>query len=134
MSVTVAIFEGPLSGRPALAVEGAGAVICFEGIVRPMENGEPIEGLAYETYDPMARDMLGRLAGEVLGIFALLAVEVAHSRGWVPAGACSFRIQVVSRHRQEGLAAISEYIDAMKKDVPIWKQAVFSCTPKEPEP
>ena len=134
MSITIAIFDGPLAGPPRLAVDGAGAMIFCEGLVRPMENGERIEALSYETYDPMAQDMLGRLAGEVLQKFGLLAVEVAHSRGRVSVGACSFRIQVASRHRQEGIAAISEFIDAMKKDVPIWKQAVFSRAPKEPRP
>jgi len=129
--MTVTICDGPVVPRAAGAVEGAGAVICFEGIVRPMENGKTIEALVYETYDPMAQNMLGQLAREAMETFALLAVHVAHSRGRVPAGACSCRIEVASRHRQEGIAAITEFIDAMKRDVPIWKQPVFSGASEE---
>ncbi len=122
MSVQVSIVEGPLPAEPPTRVEGAGAVLSFEGVVRPTEAEEPIAGLTYETYDPMAAQQLQRLGRAAVGRFGLLALSVEHSRGWVPNFACSFRLQVASAHRKEALAAMDWFIDRMKQDVPIWKR------------
>lgn len=124
MNIEVFIIDGPLPPRVAPRAEGAGAVLCFEGVVRPTEGGRPIEALDYEVYEPMASRMLKGLAEEVGREFALLAVHVEHSRGRVAAGACSFRLCISSGHRKEGLEAMGRFIDRMKQDVPIWKRAV----------
>ncbi len=124
MSVCVQIHDGPLPVAAPGRVDGAGAVICFEGVVRPNENEQPITGLRYETYDPMAENELRRLAGETLDRFDILAVHVEHSRGFVANHACSFRLRIASSHRKQGLAAMDWYIDQMKQVVPIWKRPV----------
>jgi len=127
MNSQVHIIEGPLAPSPApWEVEGAGAVICFEGVVRPTEAGCRILALDYEVYEPMASEMLRALADELAGRFALLGVCVEHSRGRVAVGQRSFRLRVGSRHRLEGLSALAEFIDRMKQDVPIWKSAVLA--------
>ena len=124
--VTVDVIDGPLPVASTMApVENAGALVCFEGIVRPLEDGRRIAALDYEAYQPMAGAQLQRLAERVLHRHGLLAVRVEHSRGRVPAGACSFRLRIASRHRPEALRAAEEFIDTMKRDVPIWKTAVF---------
>lgn len=120
----VTIHEGPVPAPERWVIEGAGALICFEGVVRPTEAEIPIMGLEYQTYDPMAENELRRLAGECMSRFCVLAVLVQHSRGFVPHGACSFRLRLASAHRKEGLAAMDWFIDQMKKVVPIWKKAV----------
>ncbi|MCC6681664.1 MAG: molybdenum cofactor biosynthesis protein MoaE [Phycisphaeraceae bacterium] len=124
MSIEAAILDGPLQPAPSWQVDGAGALLCFEGMVRPVEAGEPITGLSYETYDPMAERELERLAREAVERFALLAVKVEHSRGFVPSFACSFRLRIASSHRKEALAAMDWFIDRMKQAVPIWKRPI----------
>ena len=125
--VEIDVMDGPLPAAPAPPhVENAGALVCFEGIVRPLEEGRRIAALDYEAYQPMAGAQLRRLAERVLHRHGLLAIRVEHSRGRVPAGACSFRLRIASRHRAEALRAAEEFIDAMKRDVPIWKSAVFA--------
>lgn len=125
MIIEVRIVEGPLPRR-AERVPGAGvgAVMAFEGVVRGEESGRAIAGLEYETYEGMAEPELERLALEIATARGLMAIFVWHSRGFVATGECSFRIEVESAHRQEGLRAIGEFIDRMKRDVPIWKRAV----------
>lgn len=130
----VHIHEGPLPPAMPWQVPGAGATIVFEGIVRPREAEQPIDGLRYETYDPMAEKELERLAGQALTEFDILAMDVQHSRGLVPHDACSFRLRIASAHRQQGLAAMSWYIDQMKQIVPIWKRPVFSACRQEALP
>jgi molybdopterin synthase catalytic subunit len=125
MSVRVRIVDGPL---PASAretpTEGAGAVVEFEGIVREREGNAAIRALDYSTYDPMALRQLTTLAGDIARKHGLLTLHADHSRGRVPVGACSFRLGVHAAHRKEALAAINEFIDRLKRDVPIWKSAV----------
>jgi molybdopterin synthase catalytic subunit len=125
MSVHVHIVDGPV---PASAREtpmgGAGAVVEFQGIVREREGDAAIRALAYSTYDPMALRQLTALAGDVARKHGLLALQADHSRGRVPVGACSFRLVVHAAHRKEALAAMDEFIDRLKRDVPIWKSAV----------
>jgi molybdopterin synthase catalytic subunit len=125
MTVLASIHDGPLDHPPPpFPCAGAGAVVRFEGLVRPWEDGRTIRGLRYEVYEPMAREMLVAIGQELLQGFGLVAICVEHSKGLVLAGECSFRLQVAGRHRQESLAAMSAMIDRMKQDVPIWKTAV----------
>ncbi|MCC6678523.1 MAG: molybdenum cofactor biosynthesis protein MoaE [Phycisphaerales bacterium] len=125
MNVEIRIVDGALA-RPAERGPGCGvgAVIAFEGVVRGEENGRAITGLDYEVYEGMAERELERLAVEVATSHGLMAVRVWHSRGFVAVGACSFRLEMESAHRQASLRAVAEFIDRLKRDVPIWKRAV----------
>lgn len=125
MTVQVSIREGPLGPRdfpPVLTEEGA--VLVFEGIVRPLEQGQPIAGLHYDVYSPMAENLLRELADETIIRFRVTRVHVEHSKGFVPAGQCSFRLVVAGLHRQEVFEAAQWFIDRLKEDVPIWKRPV----------
>jgi molybdopterin synthase catalytic subunit len=64
--------------------------------------------------------------------FGLLAMYVEHSRGHVPVGQCAFRLSVAALHRAEGFAAMAHFIDALKRDVPIWKRPVFVASTEAP--
>ncbi|MBM4108745.1 MAG: molybdenum cofactor biosynthesis protein MoaE [Phycisphaerae bacterium] len=121
MRVEASIVDGPLAPAAAFHADGAGSLLVFEGVVRPREGDRDIGALDYTAYDPMALRQLERLARDVAERFGLLALRVEHSRGRVPVGACSFRLAVASPHRKESLAAIDEFIDRLKRDVPIWK-------------
>ena len=125
--VSVVIVDGPLGpASAAVPPDNAGALLAFEGIVRPLEGGRPIAALDYEAYQPMAETQLRRLGEEMVREHGLLALRVEHSRGRVAAGECSFRLRVASRHRPEALRAAEQFIDRMKRDVPIWKTAAFA--------
>jgi molybdopterin synthase catalytic subunit len=121
MSVQVHIVDGPLAAPAAWGMDGAGALLCFEGIVRGEENGRPIAALDYEVYDPMASKMLEKIGRELFERHKLLGINIEHSRGRVAVGAISYRLRIASRHRKEGIAALDEFTDRLKKDVPIWK-------------
>ena len=125
MSIQVEILDGPLpADRGGWRYPGAGAVVCFDGIVRPQEGELEIDGLHYRAYQPMAERELGRLARASVERFGVLAVHVTHSRGFVPAGGCAFRLHVAAAHRKEAIGAMDWFIDQLKRDVPIWKSAV----------
>lgn len=124
MSISVQINDGPLDAAAAVQA-GVGAVLVFEGIVRVEEDGKSLAALDYEAYEPMASKMLGQIGTKICEKFGLSSMSIEHSRGRVAPGQCSFRLRIESAHRKEGLAAADEFIDQMKKDVPIWKKAVW---------
>jgi molybdopterin synthase catalytic subunit len=132
MSVGVRLNDGALpaaSGEPVPA--GSGAVLRFEGLVRPLEPAgaaqgfRELEALEYQTYDPMTERSLHELAVQTRDRHGLHAIAVEHSRGRVPVGACSFRLTVCSAHRAEALAGMGEFIDRMKREIPIWKRPIW---------
>jgi len=132
--VTVDILDGPLPAAAPWQPAGAGAVLTFDGVVRPEESGRLLDALDYEAYEPMASKVLLRLATAARDEHRLAAVHVWHSRGRVPVQACSFRLRIASPHRKEALAAMDAFIDAMKRDVPIWKHPVYADTPTVANP
>jgi molybdopterin synthase catalytic subunit len=123
MTVEAKIVAGPCPEQPPWHIAGAGAIIRFSGLVRPTEAGRPIEGLQYEAYRPMAERQIESIARTLIEAHGLLAMRIAHSVGWVPVGECSFRLDVAATHRQEAMLAMGEFINRLKQDVPIWKQA-----------
>ncbi len=131
MSVLISISQGPLSSERLLASYSAsaahavGATVVFEGIVRANEQDRIIRALSYEAYEPMATNSLTQLANDILSKHTLIAITVEHSRGEVATGQRSFRLAIDSAHRKEALAAMDEFIDRMKRDVPIWKTAIY---------
>jgi molybdopterin molybdotransferase len=128
MSSVVHILDGPLPPADAGAdTPGvAGAIVCFDGVVRATEDGRPITALDYEVYEPMASHQLRGLCDDMQRRFELLSVSAWHSRGRVPVGACSFRLCIAAQHRTAALQAMAEFIDRLKQDVPIWKTPVFA--------
>lgn len=132
MSVRVQIVEGPVpphvvqaaaATEPFAGAGGAGAIIEFRGVVRPTEHGEPIDALEYEAYEPMAQRELARIARAIASRHGLIGLRLWHSRGRVPAGACSLWIVIASAHRKAAIAAVDELVDELKREVPIWKRA-----------
>lgn len=101
-------------------------MLTFEGVVRPTEEGTPIDALDYDAYLPMAETMLGELAEAMVIAHSLTAILVEHSVGRVGVGEVSFRLRVASPHRAEGLAAATEFISKMKEEVPLFKVPVVS--------
>ncbi len=144
MIVYAAIVDGPLTQQALsiakhaafqeLAATGnIGAYVNFEGIVRlqeprPDSGGElqRLCALDYETYDPMAQRRLESLAQEISAKFSLHSILVLHSRGSVKVGEISFILEIGAAHRAEAIEALTEFIDRMKQDVPIWKKPVWA--------
>lgn len=127
MKSDVRIISGPIvPAVPPGCSQGAGSALCFYGIVRPTEDGKPLSGLRYEAYQPMAENTLREFCEEALRRFSLLSIDLVHSEGFVPVGSASLFIQIESPHRAESLQAMAWVIDALKRDVPIWKHPVFA--------
>ena len=102
-----------------------GGELQFYGRVRDMENGQPIVALDYEYYEGMAEKELQKQGEETMSRFAINQLDCIHRVGKIPVGEASLRVVIWSKHRVEALDAMTWFISQMKKDVPIWKNAVL---------
>jgi molybdopterin molybdotransferase len=111
--------------------EGCGAWAEFRGLVRGQENGAAIAALEYEAYSPMAENQMRRILEEIAARHTCLTVRVVHRTGIVPVGEAAIYVGVAGTHRAEALAMLSEFMDRLKQDVPIWKTRALELLPEE---
>ena len=124
MKITVLITSEALEEHTSLVGETnkrCGAFVEFRGVVRPMENEQPISALFYEAYQPMAETQMERILSELAAELPCEEVCVLHRVGVVAAGEAAIVVQVASLHRQEAFELVSQFMDRLKQDVPIWK-------------
>ena len=117
----VAVVGGTLDVPAVGSTSGAGAIVQFFGDVRPLENGEPIDGIEYEAHQQMAEHQLQKIADEAAERFGLLAIRLHHRVGFVAVGETSLLLRVAAAHRGAAFDASRWIVDELKKRVPIWK-------------
>ena len=123
----ISMTQAPLAAQPRDIV-GAGAVIDFWGVVRPLEDGREIEGIDYEAHCEMAEHQMKRIAEQAADRFDLKLIIVHHRIGFIAVGEASLFVQVASLHRGEGFRVTQWIVDELKRSVPIWKRPVFTKT------
>jgi len=124
--IQVKIVNGPIEFFPSdNNRQKDGAELVFNGRVRDMERGEKITYLEYEQYDGMAEAELKQLAGETAQRFPINDLFCKHRIGKVNVGETSLHVVIWSKHRQEGIDAMSWFIAELKKRIPIWKWAIL---------
>ena len=123
MNIHVEITREVLLARGAAGeVGGVGAVVEFAGVVRGEEDGAAIAALDYEAYEKMARSEMEKIARDLAGQFPCDSIEVIHRIGRVPVGEVSIVVRIEAKHRAEAFGMLGEFMDRMKRDVPIWKR------------
>lgn len=123
MDLTVELTREPIvRPEPAASGGGVGAWVEFAGIVRGEEIGQSIAALEYEAYDSMAERVMRELLTELGSRLGCTSAHVIHRVGIIPVGETAIWIAVGSAHRKEALALVSEFMDRLKQDVPIWKR------------
>ncbi len=100
-----------------------GAAVEFLGLVRGAEQGRPIQYLDYEAYEPMAQRMIDRLIEQAKQRWPIHQLCIRHRVGRVLVGQIAVLIGVRCPHRDQAFEACRFLIEAIKRDVPIWKSA-----------
>lgn len=106
-----------------------GAVVHFSGIVRGLENGNPIEGIRYSAYESMAEAQLQAIVASVrqeLGVD--FPVKLVHRLGFVPTGIASVTLEIATPHSREAFEFCQKLLHKLKTEVPIWKEFVYTET------
>ena len=121
--------EAPLDVAAAdafLRTERAGGLTLFVGTTRRWTDGRETLRLAYDAYAPMAIKTMRTLADEAAGRWPVLKACLLHRVGAVPPPEASVIIGVACAHRAPAFEASRWLIDALKAQVPIWKQEHYA--------
>ena len=131
--VKVEIIKGPIFPFPADNERtDEGAELTFNGRVRSIEDDKEITDLEYEQYDGMAEKELKIIAEETINKFSIHDLFCKHRVGKVKVGEVSLHVVIWSKHRKEGLDAMTYFISEIKRNVPIWKWAIHKDGTKVP--
>lgn len=128
--VLAAISDSPLSLEAHIAaIEDvrAGAVTTFFGRVRdhdPDATGEVV-ALEYSAH-PDAERILRSIAERAVatGTSGEAIVAVSHRIGRLSVGSAAVVIAVAATHRDEAFTVCRDVIEAIKRDLPVWKRQV----------
>jgi len=122
MRIDVELTREVIVRREPPATDGIiGAWVEFAGVVRGEEGGQSIAALEYEAYESMAERVMRGLLEELGARHGCQLAQVIHRVGVIPVGDTAIWIGVGSGHRKEALALVTEFMDRLKQDVPIWK-------------
>jgi molybdopterin converting factor subunit 1 len=127
-----------LSAR--LATDEDGGVVAFVGRTRVTPGtpapgqeaeaarhaGRRVDELEYEAFEPMALQMLGRIADEIEARFGVRRLAIVHRTGLVPLGEASIVVVAAAPHRDAAFSAARYAIDETKARAPIWKAERFT--------
>lgn len=112
----------PAALARSLANPAAGGYCSFEGWVRNENEGQEVERLEYEAYEPLAIVEGEKVLAEAKKKFACLEARCVHRVGLLELGECAVWIGVASAHRDEAFKACRYIIDEIKVRLPIWKK------------
>lgn len=103
-------------------IRKAGAIGTFTGIVRELTRSEKTSRLEFEKYEPEASKALDRIRKEIKQKEGILEVLIHHKTGVIKAGEDIVYIVIAAAHRTELFPALSEAIERLKAEAPIWKK------------
>jgi molybdopterin synthase catalytic subunit len=122
--VDVALDVAALRAR--LDSVAAGAVLCFEGIVRNHNAGRAVMRLAYQAYVELADKEGERILAQARERFALDQIACEHRIGSLKIGDVAVWVGVSAAHRDAAFTACRFVIDEVKLRVPIWKKEFYA--------
>lgn len=103
----------------------AGAVASFVGVVRE----DPVNGsnarvtrLEYEAYREVALKRMEAIRELMKSRRGVIEVSIHHVIDTLNVGEPSLFVAVLGKHRQDVFSVISETVERVKKEVPIWKK------------
>ncbi len=104
----------------------SGGRVLFEGVVRDRHHDRQVLALEYEAYAEMAGEQLRAIAATMTARWPIRRVAIVHRIGRLLVGETAVVVGVASLHRAEAFEACRYGIDAVKRDVPIWKHEHYA--------
>ena len=108
--------------RQRLKDPACGAYVQFDGWVRDHNEGQAVERLEYEVYEPLAVSEGQRIIDEARRKFGIRHALAVHRSGLMELSEAAVVVGVSSPHRAEAFEACRYIIDQAKVRLPIWKK------------
>ncbi len=104
----------------------SGAIATFTGRVRERESPDDTstEYLEFEKYDGVAEARMADIRADLEGREGVYEVRLHHKTGVVEAGEDIVFVVVLAGHRSEAFETVSDGIDRLKDEVPLFKKEV----------
>jgi molybdopterin synthase catalytic subunit len=104
----------------------SGAIATFTGRVRAREGPDdpPTAHLEFERYDGVAAERMAAIREDLEEREGVHAVATHHRTGVVEAGEHIVHVVVLAGHRGEAFETVSDGIDRLKDEVPLFKREV----------
>lgn len=104
----------------------AGAIATFTGRVRAKDGPEDVRTthLEFDRYDRVAADRLDELEATLADREGVFDVQTHHRTGLIEAGEDIVFVVVLAGHREQAFRAVSDGIDRLKREVPIFKKEI----------
>jgi len=103
-----------------------GAHHIFLGQVRADSiEGKKVALIEYTCYEEMALEKMHEIREDIFSRYELVCAHVFHSLGMVTAGEISLFVFTSSVHRQQAMQACIEFVERIKKELPVWGKEVF---------
>lgn len=120
------LVDGPIIESPEFKSKNSGAVIQFEGIVRADKHeNQMVSHIEYHVYPVLADKVFAKIHQEMVDKHNLHHLILLHSTGEVKVGEVSLFIKAYSKHRKNNFIAVSETVDRIKAEAPIWKKEFY---------
>jgi len=102
----------------------SGAIAVFIGVVRGTRGNEKVLRLEYEAHEELALESMRTIIEETKAKYGIIDAIIQHRLGSVKVGEDVMYVLVASRHRAEAFEALSEIVERVKHEVPVWKKEV----------
>ena len=103
----------------------SGALACFVGVVRedPIHGSDSkVTSLEYEAYENVALKRMAEIRADAKRRTGIVEVAIHHVIDSLAVGEPSLFVVVLGKHRQEVFPTLSETVERVKREVPIWKK------------
>lgn len=124
-----ALLDKPINDRRlklALLNDQSGALATFEGWVRNHNNARPVTKLTYYGYEKLAINQGEKLITQAKQQFDIINAVAIHRIGDLEIGDMAVWIGVTAHHRYPAFDACRWLLDAIKADIPVWKQEFYA--------
>ena len=99
-----------------------GAIACFVGVVRDLNEGADVAEMTLEHYSGMTEKALEKIVAEARGRWNIYDVLVVHRVGTLKPADQIVLVVVASAHRGEAFQACEFLMDYLKTRAPFWKK------------
>jgi molybdopterin synthase catalytic subunit len=105
---------------------GIGAICCFTGLMRDVNEGDEVQAMTLEHYPGMTERSVGRIVDEARRRWPLRSVTVIHRVGTLRPADQIVLVAVASTHRAASFSACEFIMDFLKTRAPFWKKEYLS--------
>jgi molybdopterin synthase catalytic subunit len=101
---------------------GVGAVACFVGVVRDVNDGDTVSEMRLEHYPGMTERAIAEIVEQARARWQVLDAVVIHRVGLLRPADQIVLVAVASGHRGDAFAACEFIMDYLKTRAPFWKK------------